>query len=111
MQSIFEVLKQEDIDEKIRLNMKDWGYTLQQLKEKLEDELAHHERIIIKLLFDYTKLPEVNDKTYKGHVMEILPYQIQTQNLKEQIRHINNRILKGETLIEVGENDGRQLSS
>ena len=72
MDNFYTVLKPEDIQEKIDLNLKREGMTLPIFKAELELELHIRERKML------------------GLESTIHPVKIQIQNLKEQIAYINN---------------------
>ena len=98
LMNIFDTLNGEDIEEKIKINQRDWGYSLCEFKQHLEIELAQHERAIIRIEFHFTKLKWFRAVfLYQSNIKELLPYKIQSQNLREQITYINNKILDEES--------------
>ena len=72
IKDLYQVLKPEDIQEKIDLNLKREGITIEKFKSELEVELHTRERKLLELK------------------STIHPIEIQIQNLKEQIAYISN---------------------
>lgn len=98
--NFFQPLKREDIQEKIEMNKRDHGYTLGTLREKLADELAQHRRHILLLKYKHSRKNLAwAFLTYQRHLKVLLPFEVQAQNLTEQIEYINQTILeeKGKT--------------
>ena len=83
-------LKAADIQEKVDINLKK-GFTHEELRSALFRELNENSRYILKLKFDYTKDKK---KSYRRLVEQMLPFEIQAQNLVEQIYYING-LIKG----------------
>lgn len=92
MNNVFEPLPLEDIDEKIELNKKQWGYDLIRFKQLLEFELAIVERGILREKWEWCK--EKEQRPVQDLIYSLIPNEIQVSNLKEQIRHVQNRILR-----------------
>ena len=89
----FKPLNEKDIEEKIKLNEKK-GLDVQELRNRLEQELFAHERDILRVKFNYTNENIIiNKDNWKGYLKEMLPLEIQAQNLREQISYINRREL------------------
>lgn len=84
----FTKLDPRDIDDKVKVNIEK-GFTLETLREKLIDELNENQRYALKLKFDFTKDPK---RSYRRYIEQSLPYEIQGQNLIEQIQHIDKKI-------------------
>lgn len=91
MSNMFKILTAENIEEKIRLNKKDRNYTPEGLLKRLKFELFQHQRDILKEKYSYTKRENFS---HKDLLKVILPYEIQSQNLREQIDYIAEKIKK-----------------
>lgn len=78
----FNPLHLEDIDESIDLNLEEWSYDLIKFKQLKEAELFVIERSMLRDIYDRKPLNFIN--------------YVQAQNLREQIAHITNRILRGD---------------
>jgi hypothetical protein len=76
----FMPLEKVDIDQNIKQNEIDWGWSLVELKELKEHELFLIEREILR-------------DTYEARGSKITTL-IQRQNLREQVAHISNRIIR-----------------
>jgi hypothetical protein len=91
MKDWFEPLDKKDIEEKIKLNAEK-GMTLQQLKNKSEQELFAHEREILTIKFEFTKLNWFAAiLKLRNYWKILLPYEIQAQNLREQIAYMEEK--------------------
>lgn len=90
LNNVFEPLPLQDIEEKIELNKQQWGHDLYKLKQLLEFELSLIERGVLRSKWEFMK----STKSYQELINDILSSEIQIQNLKEQIRHIQNKILR-----------------
>lgn len=96
--NFFQPLSKEDILEKVEVNKHDYGYTPIQLREKLCDELAQHRRHILFLKYQHSKKNLLwAFLTYPRHLKVLLPFEVQAQNLEEQINYINQLISEGKT--------------
>lgn len=91
----FKPLSYEDIEEKIQLNIMNFGYTFLELKTLFELELSMIEREILKK--KYIFLTRRNREFlfyYQDFMQDIFNQEAEAQNLKEQINYLNNKILK-----------------
>lgn len=86
------ILRFEDIEEKIELNLKK-GFTLITLKNALEIELCANKRHTLSLKLElYNSLFWLFK--YRKYMRIILSNEIQAQNLVEQISYIDKKIIK-----------------
>ena len=90
MANFFIPLKEEDVEEKVKLNHAK-GISPKHLSELLHDELYQAERSILRIEFEYTCNGNGN---YRSVLRELLPYKIQAQNLKEQLYYIDLKLNK-----------------
>lgn len=95
MANMFQPLSEFDIEEKWEINKNDYRGDLIKFKGALEYELAYHQREVIKLRASEAKTPFWKriflNKEYK-HTLFCLD--TQSQNLREQISYVENKILK-----------------
>jgi len=85
-------LLEEDIEEKVKLNAEK-GIILEDLRGRLLLEMFECERVALKLKFDFTKLNKfLGILRYRNYLRELLPSEIQAQNLKEQIAYIDKKL-------------------
>lgn len=90
----FKPLSLEDIDEKININIDRYGYSLLELKGLFELELSMIERDILQNRYAQLNLnPHDFYRTYQVLLRRCFNSEMQAQNLKEQIRHLENRII------------------
>ena len=87
-------LKAEDIEEKIRLNIKEQNKdSLVKFKKQLQQEKYQRERMALKKEQDFLRrFFLVRLFTRKRVFQSILRLKLQSQNLKEQIDYIENKI-------------------
>lgn len=91
----FVPLTEKDIEEKIKLNI-DSGNSLKTVKALLNLELFEHEREILKTKHYLNQLNIVAFVfRYRRIMRALMPYEIQAQNLREQIAFVDKQIAAG----------------
>jgi hypothetical protein len=83
--NVFHVLKVEDIDDKIALNIKKHGYSLKQFRDLLAFEMFLIQRDLLKTQWLFSK----STRSHQELLRETLPLSIQIQNLTEQIFRVD----------------------
>ncbi len=93
MTNWFIPLKETDIEEKIELEKKS-GRSLRSTRELLQLELNQHERKILETKHYLNGLSWLDFiLKYRQIVKALLPFEIQAQNLREQIAYIDKKLI------------------